>query len=182
MSASSTIVQFDHFIPVSTSHLIEALSQAGIEPDEMQVIHKLKQILSFQFYQKLVTLKQLYQPFNPDRELLIGDSADSKPQPCIDAIKEVLSAANYNELDQQQIEYALQKTSPYVNSWPSCSGPPNGQSCDSATGSSGSGCRSSGETGVGLCSWSSRILSFAGTEQASDSTGGGNLEEAVAPK
>ena len=113
MSASSTIVQFDHFIPVSTSHLIEALSQAGIEPDEMQVIHKLKQILSFQFYQKLVTLKQLYQPFNPDRELLIGDSADSKPQPCIDAIKEVLSAANYNELDQQQIEYALQKTSPY---------------------------------------------------------------------
>ena len=109
----SNINQFDHFIPVSTSRLIEALTQSGLDPQQIAVIHKLKKIISFQFQQKLVTLKKQYQPFNPDRELFTDDSETADADLCIKSIQDTLSSANYSKLDQQQIEYALQKTSPY---------------------------------------------------------------------
>ena len=113
MDSPSSISQFDHFIPVSTSRLIETLKQSGLSPEQIYVIFKLKQVISFQFYEKLVSLKKHYQPFNPDRELLIDESVSTNADICINEIKELLTAANYNELNQQQIEYALQKTSPY---------------------------------------------------------------------
>ncbi len=113
MDSQSNISQFDHFIPVSTSRLIETLKQSGLSPEQVDVIFKLKQVISFQFYEKLVSLKKHYQPFNPDRELLIDESISTNADICINEIKELLTAANYNELNQQQIEYALQKTSPY---------------------------------------------------------------------
>jgi len=113
MNAQSTINQFDHFIPVSTSHLIKTLQQSGLEEQQIEVIHKLKQVISFQFYQQLVEIKRLYRPFNPDTELLINRSLTGNIKSCIQSIKDILIAANYTELDQQQIEYALQKSSPY---------------------------------------------------------------------
>ena len=112
MNDSTSIQQFDHFIPASTSSLIHKLQESGLSEQQLTVIHQLKQILSFQFYQKLVQLKKLYQPFNPDREL-IPEDASTDAETCINALKQVLIAANYTELNREQIEYALQKTSPY---------------------------------------------------------------------
>lgn len=113
MDSQSKIGQFDHFIPVSTSHLIQVLSESELDSQQIEAIHKLKQVISFQFQQKLVTLKKLYQPFNPDRELLLESKKKSDIKTCIHDIHHILTAANYTELNQQQIEYALQKTSPY---------------------------------------------------------------------
>lgn len=113
MESQSKISQFDHFIPVSTSQLIRILSESGLDASQIAVIHKLKQLISFQFQQKLVAVKKLYQPFNPDRELLIQDTEAGDVEKCTAAIHNILTAANYTELNQQQIEYALQKTSPY---------------------------------------------------------------------
>lgn len=113
ISSSSTIRQFDHFIPVSSSRLIDVLQRSGLDPAQLEVIHKLRAIISHQFYQQLLQLKQLYQPYNPDRELLIEEDTTTEAGACIQSLREILIAANYSELDQQQIEYALQKTSPY---------------------------------------------------------------------
>lgn len=113
MSAGNTFSQFDHFIPVSTSRLIQQLQQESLDAEQLAVIHKLKQVLSFQFYQKLVALKKLYHPLNPDRELLLETTEQSDAAACIAQLRDLLTAANYTELNQQQIEYALQKTSPY---------------------------------------------------------------------
>lgn len=113
MPSNNRISQFDHFIPVSTSRLISSLQQEALNDDQLAVMHKLKQILSLQFYQKLVSIKKLYNPLNPDRELLADDAQQADAERCIDEVRQLLTAANYTELNQQQIEYALQKTSPY---------------------------------------------------------------------
>lgn len=113
MPTPNQVLQFDHFIPVSTSRLVTHLQQEPLDDDQIAVIQKLKQILSFQFNQKLVAIKKMYNPLNPDRALLLEDDRQVDAEPCIDEIRSLLTAANYSELDQQQIEYALQKTSPY---------------------------------------------------------------------
>ena len=112
MNEPSSIQQYDHFIPVSTANLISKLEQSGLPEPQLEVIHQLKQVMSFQFHQKLLTLKKLYQPFNPDRELIDQNTA-TDASPCIDALCDVLTAANYTQLNREQLEYALQKTSPY---------------------------------------------------------------------
>lgn len=111
--SAATISQFDHFIPVATSTLIQKLEQLPLATENRAVIHKLKQVLAYEFYQKLMALKKTYQPFNPDRELLLGQDVTDNAQACIQQVRELLVAANYSELNQQQIEYALEKTSPY---------------------------------------------------------------------
>lgn len=108
----SSISQFDHFIPVSTSRLIQRLA-SQLPADHCRVIDKLRKVIAYQYYQKLVELKRAYLPLNPDRELLIEQPDALPAAECIEQIRQVLVAANYSELDQQQIELALEKTSPY---------------------------------------------------------------------
>jgi hypothetical protein len=69
MSAQSSMVQYDHFIPISTQRLIQQLSSPGLEASQLTVIHQLQQILSFEFSIKLRQIKQHYQSINPDNEL-----------------------------------------------------------------------------------------------------------------
>jgi hypothetical protein len=113
MSENPSISQFDHFIPVATSRLIEQFEKNQLPAQHLGVMKLLKQLLAYQFYLKLEHIKKLYQPLNPDRELLLQDDVIVDAKPCIVQIRELLIAANYTELNQQQIEYALQKTSPY---------------------------------------------------------------------
>lgn len=113
MAEHRQISQFDHFIPVTTSEIISALAKGGLSPDQIQVIHKLRRILTLQFSDKLVHLKHVYQPFNPDRELVSDASETCKPAESIERIKKLLSDANYSELNREQIEFALEQSSPY---------------------------------------------------------------------
>ena len=116
MSSNPAIAQFDHFIPVSTSELIRQLEQDPDYPLAAQhraVMHRLNRILSFRFYQTLVAIKQLYAPLNPDSDLLPAAGQQADAAACIEQLRGLLVNANYTELDEQQIQYALQKTSPY---------------------------------------------------------------------
>jgi len=110
---SQNISQYDHFLPVSTSRLIAALQQTALNQSQIKIMHKLNQLISFEFYQKLVKLKKDYLPYNPDRELLLDQPEGADASDCINSVKSILMAANFSELNQQQIEYALLKTSPY---------------------------------------------------------------------
>jgi hypothetical protein len=113
MVEHSSIAQFDHFIPVATSRLIRAFVQAGLSADQLQVVHKIRRLITLQYSDRLIKLKRLYQPFNPDRELIADDSASIASEDAIQQIKQLLIKANYSELTRQQIEYALEQTSPY---------------------------------------------------------------------
>lgn len=113
MSAQPSIAQYDHFIPVSTSRLFEQLATLGLDSAQMTVLRQLQQILSFEFSVKLQHIKKHYQSINPDNELSgIKQSADD-PQISIETIRALLVNANFEELNQQQIQYALEKISPY---------------------------------------------------------------------
>ncbi|MCG7867314.1 MAG: hypothetical protein JAY74_13240, partial [Candidatus Thiodiazotropha taylori] len=70
MEEHKSIAQFDHFIPVSTSRLITALVRAGLSSEQVRVVHKIRRLITLQYSDRLIKLKRLYQPFNPDRELL----------------------------------------------------------------------------------------------------------------
>jgi hypothetical protein len=113
MPAHSRIVQYDHFIPVSTHRLIEQLSTLGLDTNRLTVIQQLQQILSFEFSVKLQQIKQHYQPINPDNELLDIRSNDNDFKNTIESIRSLLVNANFDELNEQQIQYALEKISPY---------------------------------------------------------------------
>jgi hypothetical protein len=112
MSQATEFAQFDHFIPVSTSYLIESLADAGLSDQQVEVMRQLRQVMETRFAQRLRRLKSLYLPHNPDNELLLnGESTDAEA--CLGEIRKLLLAANFIELDRAQIEYALEKTSPY---------------------------------------------------------------------
>jgi hypothetical protein len=113
MSAQSSIVQYDHFIPVSTQRLIEQLTTLGLDVTQLTVIRKLQLVLSFEFYLKLQQIKKHYQPINPDNELSDISRNENDSQNSIDSIRALLVNANFDELNQQQIQFALEKISPY---------------------------------------------------------------------
>ena len=116
MSENPGVAQFDHFIPVSTSDLIKRLEHSAngaLEPQQLRVIKLLRQNLSYDFNLRLNDIRRLYQPLNPDNELIASGQREPDVDGCIAALRETLTAANYTELNQQQIQYALQKTSPY---------------------------------------------------------------------
>lgn len=113
MAKRNQILQFDHFIPVSTSGLIKRLADNGLDEKSVAVIQQIRQLLSYQFSERLIELKKQYQPFDPDRELLDGDNQSAQQQNTLQAISDILTKANYIQLDQTQIEEALLESSPY---------------------------------------------------------------------
>ena len=117
MTEATSISQHDHFIPIATRQLINHLKRLDLSSEQCLVLEHVARILSFEFYQKLQALKQSYQPFNPDNELIDIEQSSAgsatEPEVPVAAIRELLTHANFTELDQQQIEYALEKTSPY---------------------------------------------------------------------
>jgi hypothetical protein len=116
MSENLEVAQFDHFIPVSTAELVRRLQTVGdgaLGKQQIEIIDLLRQILSYQFNLRLNDLRKLYLPFNPDNELIPAPDQVRDIEACMQALRGLLSAANYTELDQQQIQYALEKTSPY---------------------------------------------------------------------
>jgi hypothetical protein len=113
MVKQNGIAQFDHFIPVSTSRLISSLIKAGLSPDQARVAYKIRKLITLLYSERLIDLKKCYQPFNPDRELLADDANSAHSKEVILQIKQLLHEANYTELTREQIEYALEQTSPY---------------------------------------------------------------------
>ena len=113
MAEQKQIQQFDHFIPVSTSGLVSRLAKSGLDLKSATIIQQIRQLLSYQFSERLIELKKQYQPFDPDRELLDENNPSSEQDTTIQAISDILAKANYTRLNQGQIEEALLESSPY---------------------------------------------------------------------
>jgi hypothetical protein len=93
--------------------LISSLIKAGLSADQTRVVYKIRRLITLHYSERLIELKQRYLPFNPDRELLADDSVSVESKETILQIKQLLHEANYTELTREQIEYALEQTSPY---------------------------------------------------------------------
>ena len=117
--------QPDHFIPISTDVLLadfclaEKDSAAAVNPDFNSGLQRLFQLilalLHMQFHQRSQKLLQSYRPFNPDREVLLGDFQPSTDRRAnfLQQTQKTLIDANYQPLDAEALAQAMQSTSPY---------------------------------------------------------------------
>ena len=111
----------ERFIPVAKADLIADLAHSSlIGNDDQRDFHLFTRLLDslfhFEFHAKTETLKKNYQPFDPDSDLIavrtIGlEEKDNHEQALIEAFANILDKANYHEITQTDLDYAMQRES-----------------------------------------------------------------------
>ena len=110
----------ERFIPISLECLINDLSDSSLLDQQQQWLFKqfctiYTTLFHAQSHQQLSALKTLYQPFNPDKDVLISSASEQNTS--IDALKaalfKVLEKANYERISEVDLNEALNKTSPH---------------------------------------------------------------------
>jgi len=110
----------ERFIPISLEMLVKDLLNSSL-----LVVEQHSAFQSFctnyialfhaQSHTQLQYLKQLYQPYNPDRDTLISNSQSTSDQ-LLQLKKElynILENANYEQISENDLNAALNKTSPH---------------------------------------------------------------------
>ncbi len=106
----------ERFIPLTKSELVVLLSDHDLPADEIPKFRKfcklLQSIFHFQFHEQLEFLKDHYFPFDPDRGGRTRRRfSDAMRRDCEHkvAVKldEVLTAANYEKVSEQDLQHAL---------------------------------------------------------------------------
>ena len=110
----------ERFIPISLEKLISDLLVSGLLPVEQQSMFKqfcssYLAVFHAQTYSQLQSLKNIYRPFNPDRDSLSTTITDINEQ--LKYLKSevyaVLENANFEQLSEKELNEALNKTSPH---------------------------------------------------------------------
>ncbi len=110
----------ERFIPISLDVLIKDLLNSNLLHTEQQ--QEFKQFCSYYVvlfhahaHAQLQHLKQLYQPFNPDRDTIFTSKLDTEKQLSeLNAeLTDVLENANYERLSEDELNEALNKISPH---------------------------------------------------------------------
>ncbi len=110
----------EHFIPVAYEELLKDLVR-HFECDVdtyTPLAEALRLLYHHRFYTELNRLKVLYRPFNPDSDLISLQHYTPKEhelltKELVAAVKPLLERANYEELTQESLHAAMNKTSPY---------------------------------------------------------------------
>ena len=110
----------ERFIPVAYDELLERLIEdLKIEKDQSrQFSSLLRSFYHTRFHEDLLLLKKLYLPFNPDADTLTlerysGTEYKNIKAELIGQIQPLLNSANYEELTEESLSEAMEKTSPY---------------------------------------------------------------------
>ena len=110
----------ERFIPISLEMLIKDLSVSELLTAEQHIAFQhfcTNYIALFhaQSHTQLQYLKQLYQPYNPDRDTLISNNDETNAQlaPLKKALYAILENANYERISENDLNEALNKTSPH---------------------------------------------------------------------
>jgi len=112
--------QSEHFIPFRRRALVrrlaDRLEQDGRRDRFLALADMLRAIFHYEFHEKLERLKEHYAPFNPDADVARLESLEparreAALETLLATLDEVLAAANYHRLRQDQIEAALQGAS-----------------------------------------------------------------------
>ncbi len=110
----------EHFIPVAYEELFDDLVR-HFECDAATytpLAEALRLLYHHRFYSELIRLKALYRPFNPDSDLIslkryTPAEHTALREELVAAVRPLLERANYEELTQQSLHAAMNKTSPY---------------------------------------------------------------------
>ncbi len=110
----------ERFIPISLDLLVKDLLSSGLLASEQQsafqnFCNTYVALFHAQSHTQLQHLKYLYQPYNPDRDTLIDNQngADEQLTQLKKELYSVLSCANYERISENDINDALNKTSPH---------------------------------------------------------------------
>ena len=109
------------FIPFRKQDIVElcANSPLLVEQDRQsfrEFCRLLQSVYHFDFHQTLETLKNLYAPYNPDRDtrpvdnLMVMDPEGAK-KAFTSSLDELLNAANYEKLGKKELEAAFEESS-----------------------------------------------------------------------
>ncbi|MCP4353226.1 MAG: DUF3754 domain-containing protein [Desulfobacterales bacterium] len=111
----------ERFIPFQKSEIIRLICEEGTlsneDQDKFRMFCKiLESIYHFEFHTKAEELKKNYFPLNPDRDTrMIREYSDRDIRKCEDNLlekfKEILNNANYEEVTEKDLEYAVEKES-----------------------------------------------------------------------
>ncbi|MDO6694481.1 TMEM143 family protein [Aliiglaciecola sp. 3_MG-2023] len=111
----------DRFIPLRKADLINACLQQGQlnEQDKnafIDLCHILVSTLHFEYHQTLEILKDSYAPFDPNSDTLpvhstTKQSLDNKQQVFAQTFAQVLNAANFEKVTEQDLQEALHEAS-----------------------------------------------------------------------
>ncbi len=110
----------ERFIPISLDRLISDLLTSDLLPLEQHLEFKqfcstYTSLFHAQSHAYLQDLKQLYLPFNPDRDTLINPQENSGKKLAYlkDKLYAILEDANYERISEDDLNEALNKISPY---------------------------------------------------------------------
>jgi len=110
----------ERFIPISLDRLISDLLTAELLSAEKHKAFKqfcstYRSLFHAQSHAHLQDLKQLYLPFNPDRDTLINpqDSTGKQLTHLKEKLYTILEDANYEQISEDDLNEALNKISPY---------------------------------------------------------------------
>lgn len=110
----------ERFIPISMEKLVIDLLNSNLltEQDQRQFQQFYRSYTSLfhaQTHQHLQQTKQLYQPFNPDKEALIQDKTDTDQQlvELKTRLYSIINDGNYEKISEQDLNEALNKISPH---------------------------------------------------------------------
>lgn len=109
----------ERFIPVSLAKLIaDLLSSKRLDSREnfawQQFCTRYTKLFHAEAYTQLQHLKSIYQPYNPDRDVLIINQAPTaQPTQFKTELYNVLENANYEKISEDDLNEALNKISPH---------------------------------------------------------------------
>lgn len=113
--------QQEHFIPFSAADLLELCLRAESMPEQskrrfQKICVLLGRYYHLHFHERLEALKECYAPVNPDRDTLpiIEYSASeklSRQRELVDVLSEVVLAANFKPVSQEDLDKAMQEES-----------------------------------------------------------------------
>lgn len=113
----------ERFIPISEEDIIEDLVSSTMwTGDEADTFKRLADMLVVlyhaRFHHNLRNLKNSYMPFSPDRDtIIVREVSDDKRaellQQLISNIDEICERANFEKLDNEALNDAMSKSSPY---------------------------------------------------------------------
>lgn len=114
-------IKQDRFIPLRKTDLIQACIDDGkLNSDELPAFHSLCKLMistvHYQYHETLEALKDNYAPFDPNSdtfnfEQLSPASLKEKQKAFSSAFSEVLNAANFEKITEQDLQDALQEES-----------------------------------------------------------------------
>ncbi len=110
----------ERFIPIAFDELLERLIEDfNIEKyQSQQLASSLRSFYHSRFHNDLLSLKNLYLPFNPDADTLTLKTYTDEEykhikSELISQIRPLLNSANYEELTEELLTESMGKTSPY---------------------------------------------------------------------